>query len=105
MFFWLSLTGFLFKSFNIMKFIIISECVWVIIYIYTLFLGILIDDITLFSTSFFILAFAGLEFSVGLLLVFLFRNFTKKISDIELTKNITNLNLKTSNKLYINKLI
>ena len=88
-----------------MKFIIISECVWIIIYIYTIFLGITIDDITLFSTSFFILAFAGLEFSIGLLLVFLFRNFTKKINDFELTKNTYSLNLKTNNKLYINKFI
>lgn len=48
--------------------------VWVIIYVISIINGNLNDDINLYSMSFFLLAFAGLEFSIGLLLVTFFKN-------------------------------
>ncbi len=48
--------------------------VWVIIYVISIINGSLNDDINLYSMSFFLLAFAGLEFSIGLLLVTFFKN-------------------------------
>ena len=54
--------------------LLFSEMVWVIIYIISIINGSLNDDINLYSMSFFLLAFAGLEFSIGLLLVTFFKN-------------------------------
>jgi len=56
-------------------------------------LGTTNDDLILTSTSFFLLALAGLEFCVGFLIVVLYRNF-KKSFDLDLfggasTKNTT----------------
>ena len=55
--------------------LLFSEIVWVILYVLTVFFGSLIDDINLYSLSFFLLAFAALEFSIGILILVLFKNF------------------------------
>jgi hypothetical protein len=38
------------------------------------------DDLTLVSSSIFVLGFAGLEFSIGILLIIFFKNLNKSIS-------------------------
>jgi spore maturation protein SpmA len=73
--------------------------VWVILYTISVLLGSLNDDINLMSTSFFLLALAGLEFSFGLLLIVLFKNMkvdyefgrVNGMSNQFLKKNIKNL--------------
>lgn len=76
---WILIFSFIFNAENFIKLLICSELVWVIIYCYTLFCGVINDDITLLSTGFFVLGLAGLEFSIGLLLVILFKNLNKTI--------------------------
>lgn len=54
-------------------------------------IGSINDDITIMSTSFFILGFAGLEFCIGMLLIVIFKKIIKSDSFIEtnsLQKNI-----------------
>ena len=56
-----------------------SEIMWVILYSYTVIGGIINDELVLTSTSFFLLALAGLEFCIGFILSIFFRNFKKSL--------------------------
>jgi len=49
--------------------------------------GAINDDLTLFSSSFFILGLAGLEYSIGLLLVIIFKNINKSLLFFDEQKN------------------
>ena len=62
-----------------MVIILYSEIVWVILYSYIAITGITNDDIILTSSTFFLLALAGLEFCIGFILSILFRNFKKSL--------------------------
>lgn len=73
--FWFSLFIFFFNKTNFLDLILFSEIVWVVLYVLTVFYGTLTDDINLYSLSFFLLALAGLEFSIGILLLVLFKNY------------------------------
>ena len=55
-----------------------SELTWVILYCYVLMQGSINDDIVLLSTSIFILGLAGLEYSIGIILLMIFKNINKK---------------------------
>jgi hypothetical protein len=46
-------------------------------YCYIIIVGITNDDLILISTSFFVMALAGLEFCIGFVLTIFFRNFKK----------------------------
>jgi hypothetical protein len=41
------------------------------------------DDLTLFSVSFFLLGLAGLEFSIGFLLIINFKNFNQSLTFLD----------------------
>lgn len=76
----MSLILFLTNIKNIVKLIFYSELVWVIFYCFIIILGSINDDLNLITSSFFILAFAGLEYSIGLLLILIFNNLNKNIN-------------------------
>lgn len=57
------------------------------------------DDLTLFSISFFLLGLAGLEFSIGFLLIILFKNFNKSMNFFDETKVWTKFVLKNKTNL------
>jgi NADH:ubiquinone oxidoreductase subunit K len=65
--------------------------VWVVLYSYTTITGVINDDLILTSTSFFLLALAGLEFCIGFIIIIFFRNF-KKSFDLDDFHNFSNLN-------------
>ena len=75
--------------------ILYSEVVWVILYSYTTVIGTINDDLILTSTSFFLLALAGLEFCIGFILIILFRNFKKSL-DLDFENNFSDFNKKKS---------
>lgn len=77
LFFWLIFTSFAINSSNFTKLLFISEIAWLILYNYVLLIGSLNDDITMLSTCFLLLGFAGLEFSIGMLLVIIFKKILK----------------------------
>ena len=62
--------------------------VWVLLYIYVAFVGTTNDDLVMITTSFFLLALAGLEFCIGFIITILFRNFKKTFSlgDVSVNK-------------------
>lgn len=73
---------------------------WVVLYVYVVVCGVLNDELTLITTSFLLLALAGLEFCLGFLLTIYFRNFKKTFNlfffeDLNKNKkiNINNTNL------------
>ena len=85
---------FLINSKNLLNIIIYSEVVWVVLYCYTVVLGTINDDLILTSTSFFLLALAGLEFCIGFIITILFRNFKKSFD----FSDLSDTNFKNNNK-------
>ena len=79
---------FLLNSKNLVTIILYSEITWVILYTYTTVAGTINDDLVLTSTSFFLLALAGLEFCIGFIITIFFRNF-KKSFDLDNFANTT----------------
>ena len=74
--------------------LLFSEIVWVLLFILSILFGSLVDDINLYSLSFFLLAFASLEFSIGILILVLFKNFKIDFILFKNTKDsiFTNIN-------------
>ena len=94
--FWLSTFMFLLNCKNLLVILLYSEIMWVILYSYTIIVGTINDDLILTSTSFFLLALAGLEFCVGFIISIFYRNFKKSLdldnskennSEIDFKKN------------------
>lgn len=83
--FWVSLFCFLFNNYNIVQLLLLSEACWVIIYCYTSIMSGLTDDLTLLTLTFFILGLAGLEFSLGFILIIVLNHFLKS-NDIKNSK-------------------
>ena len=79
--------------------LLFSEIVWVLLYILAVFFGSIIDDINLYSLSFFLLAFADLEFSIGILILVLFKNFKIDYSFFNNSKDFLQNN-SDNNKLF-----
>jgi NADH:ubiquinone oxidoreductase subunit K len=82
----------MYNCYDILNIILYSEIVWVVLYCYIVVVGTINDDLILISTSFFIMALAGLEFCIGFILSVFFRNFQKTFKLIE-SKNKSDLKL------------
>lgn len=102
-FFWLTLTGFIINPSNFIKLLFFSEVTWLTLYCYIVLTGSINDDLTLLSSSFFILGLAGLEYSIGLLLVIIFRNINKSLLFFDDQKTWNEYLYNNSTKLYINR--
>lgn len=72
---------------------IIAELIWILLYCLSIAIGVLNDDLLLFSLSFFILALAGLEFCFGFLLIIFFRYLYKTLDFVETETNFKNKNV------------
>lgn len=83
---WVSILGFSLNLNSLVNLLIFSEITWISLYTYSLILGGLSDDLTLYSTSFLILGLASLEFCIGYLIIILFKIFfkTTDLSDVEI---------------------
>ena len=93
---------FLLNSKNLLTVILYSEIVWVILYSYTTVVGTINDDLILTSTSFFLLALAGLEFCIGFIITIFFRNFKKSFDmDSLSTSSERNITKKLSLNRYV----
>lgn len=95
--FWVSSFMFLFNARNLITIILYSEITWVVLYSYITIVGTINDDLVLTSTSFFLLALAGLEFCIGFIITIFFRNF-KKSFDLG---DINDHSLKNKSKSFI----
>jgi NADH:ubiquinone oxidoreductase subunit K len=101
--FWFIFTGFLFNHTNFIMLIFFSEFMWIILYSLSILVGVLTDDLNSSSISFLILGVAGLEFSIGFLILLLFRSTNESyfLTKKELASNKSNLN--TINRLITNQ--
>lgn len=89
--FWISIIGFLINYNNFLFVFLYSELTWVILYSISIVLGLNLEDLNLFSNSFFVLGLAGIEYSIGFLMIILFKNFNVSINFIDNT-NLINYN-------------
>lgn len=86
---------FLLNSKNLLTIILYSEIMWVVLYTYVSVVGTINDDLILTSTTFFLLALAGLEFCIGFIITILFRNFKKSfnLDQINFSENFQKKNI------------
>jgi NADH:ubiquinone oxidoreductase subunit K len=75
------------------------------LYCYVLLEGSLNDDLNLLSTGIFILGLAGLEYSVGILLLVLFKNLNNTLELSNLNKKHDKNNIFNVSNFYINRYI
>lgn len=76
---WIILVILVYNNDNFISIILFSELVWVTLYSLCTILGIINDDLVIMSLTFICLGLAGLEFSVGVLLVALFKSNTGSV--------------------------
>ncbi len=80
-----------------------SEITWLVLYCYTVMCGANNDDVLLLSNSLFILGFAGLEFSIGILLLIVFKNIIKTINLGDSEEELKKINFFEKKKLNLQK--
>lgn len=68
-------------------------------------LGAINDDITLLSSSIFLLGLAGLEYGLGILIIIIFKNVNSKLEFDDLDKDKKVYNIFNNSNLYINRYI
>ena len=93
---------FLLNSSDLLTIILYSEIIWVILYSYVVIVGATNDDLVMVTTSFFLLALAGLEFCLGFIITIFFRNFKKTFNtSIDLKNNVDRKSKSISLNRYI----
>lgn len=75
--FWSSWFFFFLNTTNLIKLFVSSEIIWLIMYSYSLFIGIFIDDLQMYTLSLLIIMLASVEFSIGFILVIFFKKIFK----------------------------
>ena len=103
--FWFSFVSFISNINNFLRLLFYSELTWIIIYCYVLVLGAINDDITLLSSSIFILGLAGLEYGLGILLIIIFKNINSKLEFTDLDNEKKIYNIYNNSNLYLNRYI
>jgi len=95
--------GFVVNIENFFKLLLYSEITWLTLYTYTVLIGAINDDLTLLSTSLFVIGLAALEFSIGILMVITFKNINKSINLDESENNFDNTKFFNKKKTFINR--
>lgn len=101
--FWISVIFFISNFSNFVKLLFFSELTWIILYCFILIKGSINDDITLLSTSIFVLGFAGIEYSLGIIIIMLFKQINKKIDFNDVENTVKNQGVNQKNSSYINR--
>lgn len=70
-----------------MLILLFSEFIWIILYCYVIFISCKNDDFIMIGLSFIFLGLAGLEFSIGLLILILFKNLNFSLNNQSNDKN------------------
>lgn len=86
-----------------MRLLFYSEITWIVLYCYVLTSGAINDDLTLLSSSIFILGLAGLEYGVGIILIIIFKNIHSKLDFNDLGKEKKIYNIFNNSNIYINR--
>lgn len=103
--FWFSFVSFVSNINNFLRLLFYSELTWITIYCYVLVLGAINDDITLLSSSIFILGLAGLEYGLGILLIIIFKNINSNLEFTDVDNENKIYNIYNKSNLYLNRYI
>lgn len=75
--FWISWFLFFLNTTNLIKLFITSEIIWLILYVYSLLIGVYVDDVYMYSLALLIITLASVEFSIGFILIIFFKKIFK----------------------------
>lgn len=103
--FWFSLVSFISNINNFLRLLFYSEITWIVLYCYILVSGAINDDLTLLSSSIFILGLAGLEYGIGIILIMIFKNVNSKLDFNDLDNDKKLYNIFNNSNIYINRYI
>lgn len=103
--FWFSLVSFISNINNFLRLLFYSEITWIVLYCYVLVSGAINDDITLLSSSIFILGLAGLEYGIGIILILIFKNINSKLDFNDLDNEKKIYNIFNNSNIYLNRYI
>jgi NADH:ubiquinone oxidoreductase subunit K len=87
--FWFILILALIESYNVLKILLVAELVWVVLYTMCCYTSSISDSSELITFSLMLLGFAGLEYSIGLLITVLYKNNFNTINFEETTNTKT----------------
>lgn len=96
--FWIVFFSFVLVNSNLYSLVLLSEIIWIILYLLSAIVGSIIDEINCFGLTFLLLGLASIELSIGLLILIIIRRL--KLS-INLNKNSKKLSQSTSKFLKI----
>ncbi len=77
--FWICLLLILFESYNFLKILLVTEIAWVLLYSSAIYIAALIDSSEMLTFSLLLLGIAGLEFSIALIVVLVYKNIYNSI--------------------------
>lgn len=80
-----------------------AELLWITIYILTVLVGLVYDNLNILSLSFFVLVFSAVEFGVGLIILLMQFLFTRTLNLNEGDSNFTKFTDRLSKKIYSNR--
>lgn len=103
--FWFSLVSFISNINNFLRLLFYSEITWIVLYCYVLVSGAINDDLTLLSSSIFLLGLAGLEYGIGIILIIIFKNINSKLDFNDLDNEKKLYNIFNNSNIYINRYI
>jgi len=69
----------LFESYNFLKILLVTEIAWVLLYSSAIYIAALIDSSEMLTFSLLLLGIAGLEFSIALIVVLVYKNIYNSI--------------------------
>jgi NADH:ubiquinone oxidoreductase subunit K len=98
LFFWLTLLSFILINPNLYNLILLSEIIWIILYLISAIVGSIVDEISCFGLTFLLLGLASIELSIGLLILITIRRLG---SSINLNRNLKKVTQNTSKFLKI----
>ncbi len=102
--FFLLFSTFLSTTNTALHLLLTAELLWITLYVVTLFIGLLYDNLNLLSLTFFFLIFSAIEFGVGLILLLLQHLLTRSLSLYENENNIFKFVNRFNRSININKL-
>lgn len=101
---WLTILAFVFNTSNFIYLFIYSEVSWVVLYCLSILLGVVSDDLNLFTLSFLLLGFASIEFVSGFLLIIVFKKFNLNLNFHNTEVRFYSFLYNNSKKLNISKI-
>lgn len=96
-------TGLVVSTNSALHLLLTAELLWITLYIVTLFVGFVYDNLNLLSLTFFFLILSAVEFAVGLVLMLLQHTLTRSTSLTENSSNTVKFTTRLTNYVNVNR--